>query len=238
MDPDPFAGHSGSRFAQQLFKARPRNRSVPPRAQSQREFRKGELVAVGEKAFTARLEQPLREPFAGRIPRIRIVISGGDKQRRLPPQSPKVLFNDDDLNVGIQQASNVEQIAADRHHVIRIRVRDQPVELLQAVVQVSDVKDFHSISGECWRLNRHRHDPTPARNSEREILYPGGPGRNSFRLRARKARRLNLAFDKAIWSPFRKTTTLQQVREALDINFSFVRSVRLRDAGRENRPSA
>jgi hypothetical protein len=55
------------------------------------------------------------------------MISGNDEQARLAPQSLEVFLDDNDLNIGVQSTSDIEEISADCRHVVWTCVREQRI---------------------------------------------------------------------------------------------------------------
>ncbi len=71
------------------------------------------------------------------------MVSRDDKQARLASQTPEISLNYRNLNVGVQGTRNVQEISTDRRHVEGSRVCQQPIELLQTIVEIGNVEDFH-----------------------------------------------------------------------------------------------
>ena len=71
------------------------------------------------------------------------MVARTDQQRCVPPNPVEIFFDDDDLNVKIQNLTEVQQIAADNDQVKTAGVRDQPVKLFKRVVQVGNEQHPH-----------------------------------------------------------------------------------------------
>ena len=108
------------------------------------------------KCTRTRFKLPPSEPLAGGVPGVRVVITRCDEQTRLPPQPFEVFLDDNDLNIGVQSSSDIEQISANRRNVVRTRVRQQPVELLQAIVKVGNIFSFLESGGSSRFVRFHR----------------------------------------------------------------------------------
>jgi hypothetical protein len=144
MNPDPFAGHPGSSLEEELFEVRAGHRAVPPRAERNGGRGKGDLVAIDEQTVSTGLSQPFGKPLARRITRIGVVVARNDEQARLIAESSKISLDDNNLNIRVQGAGDVQEISADRHDVVGTGVCQQPIKLLQTVMEISNVKDSHA----------------------------------------------------------------------------------------------
>jgi hypothetical protein len=102
------------------------------------------VIVVHHQLFRLRLNQPLRHRFARFVPAVAVVISRAHQQQRLLPQLVQIFFDHRNLHSEIESRPQIEQISADAHHIELRRLRQQPVKLLQRIMQVRDKQKFHA----------------------------------------------------------------------------------------------
>jgi hypothetical protein len=65
----------------------------------------------------------------------------------MPSNPVQIFFDHDYLDVEVERRTEVEEVAANHDKIVSSRVRHQPVELLERVVQVGSEEHFHWMDG-------------------------------------------------------------------------------------------
>src|SRR6185369_13535898 len=89
-------------------------------------------------------------------------------------QQPEILFHDRDLHIGVEWGAEVQEIAPDCGRVVFMRVRQEPVELLERIVQVGNEEEAHSGNGPRLGFMRENNEqkesaPSPAQKLRRSF---------------------------------------------------------------------
>ena len=144
MNPDPPAPDFWRLLRELRFHLRPRYRPVPPRTDGHERARQFQAVAVNEQSFRPRFLNPSRHGLIRRAAGIAVVIARTDQQPRFLPDATQILFHHDNLHIEIQAGTQVQQVAADDDGIVVRRIGDQPVELLERIMEVGDEQHLHT----------------------------------------------------------------------------------------------
>ena len=118
--------------------------ALPPGKAGEQRPADGDGLAVAHHARDPQPGQPAGDPLASRPFDVEIVIAGADEDPRHLGEPAQILGDHDDLRVLRHDAGDLQQIAGDHHGVVIRRNRQDPVELLQRIVQVGDQQKVHA----------------------------------------------------------------------------------------------
>src|SRR6266446_4165947 len=145
VDPDPFPS-SPRRIARELAAdLRTAARTIPPPAHGHRDVADLDVVAVGEHPRHSALGEPPRGPLAVAVARVEVVVTGAHGEPCAPGDAPQIFRHHHDLRAECDYRRHVERIAGDHNQVEASGDTVEPIELLQAVVQVGDEKTAHGV---------------------------------------------------------------------------------------------
>jgi hypothetical protein len=136
IDPDP-PGRSIDRGGPQLgVDAGPGERAVPPRADGEPDVLQRDRFPVDVQLLPSVAAQPGADLFAVLAWAVQVVVTRSYEDRRQVRQPRQVGVHDDDLGLDRDLAGGVEEVSGQHDGVVVRTDRTQPVQRLQAIVDV------------------------------------------------------------------------------------------------------
>jgi CRP/FNR family cyclic AMP-dependent transcriptional regulator len=143
MNPQPAPSDLRGFAFQQRLQFSARMLPIPPWAHGDVRIAQVEAVAIHVQPLPARRPQPLGDRLIGAVAAVAVVVSGTHNQRRLLPEQAQIFLDDRDLHIGIEGRTEIEQITPDRRHIEFGHMGQQPVELFEGIVQISNEEQPH-----------------------------------------------------------------------------------------------
>jgi hypothetical protein len=143
VDPDPFLFGLGGIACEEAFKTGAGEGAVPPRTNGDQGPVGFQAIVIGKHAFGFGPCDPAGDGLTGLVATVPVVIAGTDDDPCELLEAFEVFLDDDNLNVDVEWAREVEEIATDDDGIVGAGVGNEPVVLFESVMEVGDEEEFH-----------------------------------------------------------------------------------------------